>query len=282
MFKIVYEREDIMEKYIKFDGIEIYTKKDLVEEPYANIIINHGFAEHCGRYDYVAKRLNESNLSVFRYDLRGHGRTKGPKGHVDNFFDFIDDLDFLVERILYEYPNTPLYMLGHSMGGLITCIYGIVYKDKLEGQIFSGPAVLPAKQAKGIMKLGIKVLGNVAPNKKIKNVLKSDICTLDSIVEDYQQDPLNLNYVTTKFLYEFIINGTDYVKDNISSYTYPCLILHGEEDNIISKDASMFLYNNISSKDKDIKIYSGLYHEILNEKERDVILKDIINWIYKK
>ena len=270
-----------MDNYIKFDGIEFYTKRDLVEEPCANIIINHGFAEHLGRYDHVAKRLNESNISVYRYDLRGHGKTKGPKGDIDNFFDFIDDLDFLVERILYESPDVPLYMLGHSMGGLISCIYGIVHKKKLKGQIFSGAAILPAKQAEGIMKTGLKVLGKVAPNKKIKNVLKSDICTLDSVVEDYKEDPLNLDYVTTKFLYEFIINGTSYAKDNIKSYNYPCLILHGENDKIISKDASIFMYNNISSSEKEIKIYEGLYHEILNEANKDEILKDIINWIYK-
>ena len=102
------------------------------------------------------------------------------------------------------------------------------------------------------------------------------------VVEDYEKDPMVLTEATMNFYVEFLVKGTDWVEKNISKYKYPCLITHGEKDKIVPKEIAMFLYNSISSKDKEIKIYDGLYHEILNEKEKDKILWDMVNWLYKK
>lgn len=272
-----------MKDYFKVkDGTEIYIEKDLVENPIANLIINHGFAEHCSRYDYVAKEFNKKNISVYRYDLRGHGRTRSKKGHIDSFFDFVEDVDELVDEIIKEAPDTPLFMLGHSMGGFITCLYGIEHKDKLKGQIFSGPGVLKANQVKGIKGSVLTMISKFMPNKMIKNVLTDDICSDREVVDEYMKDPMILKHATANLLNEFQIKGVNYIKENIDQYEYPCFITHGEKDNIISKDASIFLYNSISSKDKQIKIYDDLYHEILNEKIKDDIIKDMSNWIYDK
>ena len=272
-----------MEEYIKLrDGIEVYFKKDLVENPVAKVLINHGFAEHCRRYDYVAKKLNEQNISVYRYDLRGHGRTKSKKGYIDSYMDFIEDADELVDLVNKENSDLPLFMLGHSMGGFITAAYGIIHPEKLEGQIFSGPAVIVANQAKGIKGKALGLASLIFPRVKIRNVLSTDICRDKKVVEDYLEDSNNISHASLKLLYEFQIKGVNFIKDNIEKYDYPCFISHGEDDKIISKEASIYLYNNISSKDKEIKIYDNLYHEILNEGERDIILGDMVNWIYDR
>lgn len=272
-----------MEGYYKVeDGTEIYVESDLVDEPVANLIINHGFAEHCSRYDYVAEEFNSRSISVYRYDLRGHGRTKSKQGHVDSFFDFTKDLDQLVDKIKEDDPNTPLFMLGHSMGGFISCLYGIDHKDKLRGQIFSGPAVLKANQVKGLKGTFLGLVSRFLPKLMIRNVLTDDICSDRRVVADYMEDPMILSHATAKLLNEFQIKGVGYIEENIGRYDYPCFISHGEKDNIISKDASVFLYNSISSKDKEIKIYDDLFHEILNEKNKDEIIKDMSNWIYDR
>lgn len=272
-----------MENYFRVkDGTEIFIKSDLVEEPVANLIINHGFAEHCDRYDYVAEEFNKKNISVYRYDLRGHGRTKSKKGDIDSFFDFIEDLDILVDEILDKDPATPLFMLGHSMGGFITCLYGIEHKEKLAGQIFSGPGVIKANQVKGIKGTILSLLARVMPNFKIRNALTDDVCSDKEVVDEYMNDPMILTHATARFLNEFQIKGVNYIEENIKEYDYPCFISHGEKDNIISKEASIFLYNSISSKDKEVKIYDDLYHEILNEKNKDEIINDMSNWIYNQ
>ncbi|MBZ2174496.1 lysophospholipase [Schnuerera sp. xch1] len=272
-----------MEGFLKCrDEVKLYYKKDIPEGAIANIIINHGFAEHLDRYDYVTRTLNIAKIGVYRYDLRGHGRTQSPKGQIDDFMQFVSDADGVVDLAKKEYPDLPLFMLGHSMGGFITCLYGISKPDRLQGQIFSGAAVRRLPIAKGIKGDLFKLLNVFVPNMKIKNVLSEDTCSVQQVVEDYKDDPLVLKESTLNFHVQFVIKGTDWIRKNIKRYNYPCLITHGENDKIVPKEASIYLYNSISSKDKEIKIYDDLYHEILNEREKDKILTDIINWLYKR
>lgn len=272
-----------MDSYLILDDkVELYLKKDIPENPVANIVINHGFAEHLNRYDYVTKILNTANFGVYRYDLRGHGRTKSKKGYVDDFMDFVNDLDAVVNLAKEEYPKLPLFMLGHSMGGFITLLYGINKPNKLNGQIFSGAAVIRLPMLNGIKGSIFKILGNIMPNVEIKNSLTQDICSVKEVVEEYAKDPLVLKKAKLKLYVEFLINGTNWIERNMYKYNYPCLITHGEKDKIVPKEASIYLYSRISSKDKQIKIYDNLYHEILNERDKDKILYDMINWIYER
>ena len=272
-----------MENYINCEGeVKLYYRKDIPEGVLANVIINHGFAEHLNRYDYVTKKLNEAKIGVYRYDLRGHGRSKGLKGHINSFMDFVHDTDRVVNMAKSEFPNIPLFMLGHSMGGFITCLYGINHPNKLKGQIFSGAAVRRLPQVKGIKGDIFNLLNLIVPNMKIKNQLSKDICSVTEVVEGYEKDPLVLKEATLNFYVQFLVKGTSWIGKNIEKYNYPCLIIHGEKDKIVPKETAIFLYNNILSKDKEIKIYDDLFHEILNEKEKDKILLDIINWIYNR
>lgn len=268
--------EDFLESK---DGGELFYKKQIPEGAIANIVINHGFAEHLDRYDYVAKKFNEAKIGVYRYDLRGHGRSRTEKGYIEDFMIFARDADGIVDLARAEYPELPLFMLGHSMGGLITSLYGIKYPDKLAGQIFSGPAVKRLSQAEGIKGDILKLASKFLPNAKIKNKLSADICSVEEVVEAYKADPLILKEASLKFYAEFLVEGVDWVIDNMGKYNYPCLITHGENDRIVSKSASTDLYNNIASKDKEIKIYKGLFHEILNENEKDIVLGDMVGWL---
>lgn len=269
-----------MEGYFKTkDGIELYYKKDLAKSPKGVILINHGFAEHSGRYDYVAEKFNEGKYSVYRYDLRGHGKTKSPRGHIESYEEFIKDCDEMVELATRENKGLATFILGHSMGGMITCLYGIKYPEKLKGQIFSGPAVDTLPLAKGMRSKFLKALKLLAKTKTIKNVVGPDICSVEQVVIDYRKDPLILKEATISFYVEFLIEGIGYIGENIKNYKYPCFIAHGEKDKIVPKEIGKYLYENISSEDKKIKTYDDLYHEILNENEKDEILGDMIRWL---
>lgn len=272
-----------MGDYLKCrDGVKLFYIKDVPKEPIVNVLINHGFGEHCSRYDYVANRLKKENIGVYRYDLRGHGRSQSEKGYIENFMELVKDADEMVSLIKGEYPTVPLFMLGHSMGGFINCIYGIQCSDKLEGQIFSSAAIKRNPQIKGLKGELYRFINIFLPKMKIKDPLSKDICSVARMIEEYEKDPLVLKEATLNFHVQFLIKGPDWIRKNIGKYKYPCLIVHGEKDRIVPKETAMFLYNNISSKDKEIKIYDDLYHEILNEKKRDKIIFDIINWLYKR
>lgn len=261
------------------DGIELFYKKDLSNNPKATILINHGFAEHLGRYDYVAGFFQERGYNVYRYDLRGHGKSKSKIGTIESFDDFIDDLDQIVELIKIEIPQLPLFMLGHSMGGLITALYGIKYKDKLQGQIFSGAAVGTLPSAIGFNRHLITIGSALFKNAMIKNPIDNTLCSDVEVFQAYLRDPLVLKKASFNFYAEFLIKSLKGFDAKVKEYSYPCFITNGELDKIVPKELSLSFYDRISSTDKEIKIYKGLYHEILNEKEKDHILEDMILWL---
>lgn len=269
-----------MEDYLKIDEeIQLFYRINLAKKPKANIIITHGFAEHLGRYNYVTKKLNEANFNVLRYDVRGHGKSKGKKGYVDNYNNFINDLDKMVDKINKEAYGLPLFMLGHSMGGLITTLYGLRHPKKVKGQILSGAANGELKQAEGLRSNFLNFAASVLPNLYIKNPVEEKICSVDSVVSRYKNDPLVLKKASVNLFNEFLNKASKEVLNNLSKYKLPVLILHGEDDDIVDKSISENFYENISSENKELIIYKDLYHEILNEKNRDEILEKIIKWV---
>lgn len=262
------------------DGTKIFFSRNSPPQPKAIVIIIHGVSEHSGRYAYIAKCLNKFGYGVYRFDNRGHGRSGGERGYVRNFMDFVEDVDLIVSLAHDENILLPLFMLGHSMGGFIATAYGITHPDQLNGQILTGPAVieLPIYSLK-LLKL---LPYNLLPKLRVKNKLSKIACRDLTVVENYQTDHLNLRTTTLKMSGEMFIKGPVWLQSNIKKYTLPCFILHGGEDLIVTPKSSKWLYDNISSKDKVRKVYSGLYHEILNEQEKDIVLTDIDAWIEKR
>lgn len=267
----IMHREEVFQS---FDGIELFSVRNLTENMKAILVIIHGGAEHQARYDYITKKLNEFDYGVYRFDNRGHGRSGGKRGYVDNFQNLIADADFIMELAIKENPNLPIFMLGHSMGGFITCAYGIKYPSKSGGQILCSPLVTEIPWFNDIKGIDVEKNGEM----QIPCNLTYLICSDHNVVKNAENDHLFLKYYTVK-LYSSILSGVKWLNKNIKKYNCPCLILHGSEDKIINKTSSEYLYNEISSKDKIMKIYEGLYHEILNEFEKDMVISDIHNWI---
>lgn len=269
--------------YIKsYDGLELYYLKSVPENSKGIVVIVHGFAEHSGRYEHLTKRLNDQNYGVYRFDNRGHGKTKGERGHIERFEDFIYDADTIVELAKAENNQLPIFMLGHSMGGFITAAYGIKYKDKLKGQIFSGAATTTAAQVKGIKGQLFVILNKIAPKFRVKNPISNALCKNQDVVRKYLSDPLILKDATLNFYVEFLVRGVKWLDANMEEYVYPCLILHGEEDKIVAKEASENFYKRIGSVDKTIRIFEGLYHEIMNEVKGDEVIDQICSWLDSK
>lgn len=271
-----------MDKYFTTkDSVNLRYSEDYVDNSKAVVIIVHGFAEHLNRYDYITKKLNDRNISVFRYDARGHGLSSGKKGHMDSYMEMVDDLYEIYNFVKSKNENKKIYTLGHSMGGSITANFGIKFPNLLDGQLFSGAAIGYFKDINPVKKTGVKFLGSVFPKTYIPNPV-SDICSDPKVVIDYNNDPLVLKKATTGFFKEFSIRASENVLNNLKNYHYPCYIGHGEKDKIISKEASKRFYNDISSTDKTLKIYPCLYHEIFNEKIKNTVIEDYIKWLEKR
>lgn len=273
--------EELARKYASAirlrDGITIYYRVEVPKDMKALLIFVHGVCEHCGRYDYLTQKMNEAGYGVVRLDLRGHGKSGGDRGYTSNFHEFSDDLHELIKKIKEEFTDVPMFMLGHSMGSLISVLYNLSHPEELKGQILSG---LPATELPlSSIKLLRKMPYNKIPKLRVANDLGKLVSRDPKVVEDYNKDPLNLKKQTIKMAAEMFIKAPEFIKDHVWEYTTPCLLLHGEEDKIVTPDASLWFLNNIMSEDKVRIVYPNLYHEIFNEKEKDEVIQDTISWL---
>ena len=136
-----------------FDEINLYYKKDLIDNPKAVILISHGLAEHCQRYDYVTNKLNNLGYNVYRYDHRGHGLSDGKRGHLSDVNNLVNDANTILELIKSENPNSPIFLLGQDVGGHTFLEYGCQYKDSVQGIILCSPLVCDTLRTSKQMKV---------------------------------------------------------------------------------------------------------------------------------
>lgn len=266
-----------MEKYItSFDGTELFFKKCPVDNPKAAIVIVHGLAEHCGRYDYFSDKLNDAGFTTYRFDHRGHGQSKGDRGSLKDYNELLDDTNVVVDMAIEENPDIPVFLFGHSMGGFTVSLYGAKYPDKkLRGILTSGALTFDNG---GIAKA---LPDDIDPNTDLPNELGDGVCSVKEVRDDYEKDPLNLkSYKASLFL--AIKKGLTWYKDAVKDFAYPILISQGREDALVSYKDSIQFMNENSSKDCELKIYKGLCHEILNEYAKDEVIADMIRWMERR
>ena len=254
-----------------------FVKNHEVEAPKATVILTHGIAEHSGRYEKLVDALNAASYRVVRYDLRGHGQTEGPKGKLKSYKQPIEDLHQLVQIVKSEF-DLPVYLFGHSMGGLIVDMYGVTYHD-VDGIISSAAASHYVKDVVPFKVIGYKWLSFV----KLKtNFADHKLSSIREVEERYIEDPLNLKYYYISLAGGMMLGGVRYLNKHLKSFKTPIYILHGGKDEIVPKAFSQRFYELIDVEDKDIKFYNQSLHEILNDIEQEQVRADIVAWLDKR
>ncbi len=259
-------------------NISLFTAKNSVLHPQGMVLILHGLAEHLGRYDHVAASLNDAGYSTCRYDHRGHGRSGGERGYLEDFNLLIEDADRMVDAIRAENPGVPLFMLGHSMGGFVAAVYGIRFPEKLQGQIFSGAAFTAVPMARRLKRMKALLPARIV----IPAFMKHFLCRNKAVVQDYARDPLVLRKLPRTMLKEVFLTGAGWLTENIASHRLPCLILNGGSDKLVPPGVAQFFYDHTSARDKTLRIYPGMFHEILNETDNETVFTDIRTWLKKR
>lgn len=259
-----------------FDNIYLKCVSDPVENSKAIVLIVHGLAEHCKRYDYAVSKLNSNGFSVYRYDHRGHGDSDGKRGYVNNIDTFVYDLKEVIDFIKKENTNSPLFILGQGMGGHIMINLGAKYKELAQGMIFSSPLVCDFGSYTDCDENGYDSEFDFVSVANVHN-LSHDY----DFIQSYEDDDLVLKQVTVG-IYNALKESTSNVTNYLHDFKYPCLIFHGSMDSITDCEDSRFLFNNIVSTDKELKILNGLYHKLLDELIKDDIISEISKWIEKR
>ena len=249
------------------------------DEPRANLVVVHGLAEHCGRYMNIVNHFVPSGYAVYGIDHIGHGKSDGERVYVDRFKDYTTTLTTYVDMIRQWQPDKPIFMVGHSMGGLIGAAYLLEHQNELSGAVFSGPGVkVPDNISKAVILMG-KILSKILPRKGIMQLDAKGVCRDPAVVDAYVNDPLVYTGKVTARLGAEMLKTMKDVIENAARIKLPLMIVQGSDDILIDPGGAQLLYDSVSSEDKLIRIYEGFYHEVFNEPEHEQVLSDVQKWL---
>jgi alpha-beta hydrolase superfamily lysophospholipase len=240
-------------------------------EPRGHVVIAHGYAEHGGRYRHVAAALNAAGLSVWIPDHRGHGRSEGVRADIESVGAAVADLDLFVDLVAGEAGGLPLFLVGHSMGGLIATAYAEEHQDRLRGLALSGALVHVAPEIVALADL------EEIPDLGLADAVSSD----PAVVQAYKDDPLvYLGPPPRGFLRS--TGQVEEVRARLGRITVPILVMHGSADLLVSPQALRDLVAGVASEDLTARLWPGLWHEIFNEPSRAEVIDLLTSWIIER
>lgn len=246
--------------------------------PKAIVLLAHGYAEHAGRYDHVAKRLTDAGYAVYAIDHWGHGRSDGTPGFVPRFTAFTDGMAELLTLVEVNHGDTPRLLLGHSMGGLISTLFLIERQSAFVAAALSGPAIVPGAPPSRFTVWISRFLSRFFPRLGVLALDANGVSRDPAVVAAYRADPLVYTGKIGARLGKEFMDAMAAAQAGAPKITLPILFQHGEKDSLAAVAGSQYLFDHVGSADKTLKIYPGLFHEIYNEPEQDAVLGDLIAW----
>lgn len=233
-----------------------------------SVLLVHGFAEHSARYDRVVDLWVARGLAVGRLDLRGHGRSEGLRGHVDAFSDYVRDVTAVLDTLGREpewQPGRKPVLFGHSMGGLIAAHAALALGDRVAGLALTSPFFGLAKPVPAVQRVLASVAGRLAPQLKQPSGLTGSDCTHDvEIARAYDTDPLGFKFVRAGWFLEITAAHRELFA-SAPRFRVPLFCIAAGEDRLVSTPAIQRFFSVAGSKEKELDVRPGLYHEVLNE-----------------
>ena len=247
------------------------------QKPRAVVMIVPGFNAHSGYYEWVAEQLVAAGLAVYAVDLRGRGNSDGERFYVDDFEDYVSDVEAVVKVARSREASRSFFLLGHSAGGVVSCLYTLDHQPELAGLICESFAhELPAPD----FALAVfKGLGHLAPHAHILHLPNERFSRDPQAVEAMNEDPLIAHETQPTRTMAALVRADERLKKEFPLITLPVLILHGTDDKNTKPSGSQHFYDNVGSVDKTLKLYEGGFHDLLNDLDKRVVMHDIQDWI---
>jgi alpha-beta hydrolase superfamily lysophospholipase len=262
------------------DGLDLFGRawEPAERKPKAVICHVHGLGEHSGRYVHVAQAFTKAGYAMLSFDLRGHGRSGGERGHILSIDDYMQDIDSLFEQARARYSGLPMFLYGHSIGAVQVLGYCLRRKPNLKGVITTGPSLHTAVEYQIIKVIMAKALGALFPTVTIPSGLKpGDLSRDQAVVQAYINDPLVHDKVSLGFG-RSMLEANRYALDHAAEFSLPLLLIHGKEDKIAFPSSSIEFAAPL--KDKcTLLLWDGLYHEVHNEPEKAEVLDAMTIWM---
>lgn len=262
------------------NGLDIFYQSWAAYKSRAALVVIHGLGEHSGRYETLLAALAGKNISLFIADVRGFGRSGGKRGCIERFRDYVSDVRMFIAQIKSKCHTAPLFMLGHSFGGIIAMQYVLAYNDSVSGLVLSSPALDFGSSAPAFLRGAARLISGIVPNATI--AARGDFAGISrnmDYVESCRRDKLLHGRISARLYTEASKAAEDCMR-RAYEITTPMLIVHGKADTIADYRKSEVLFERLSSQDKNIRLFDGLYHQTFNEipDDRDKVLAAVQEW----
>lgn len=261
------------------DDIEIYGKYWSPDSNIKGVVcLVHGMGEHINRYENLAKDLVNAGYAIIGFDQRGHGKSEGQRGHSPSYENLLLSVEDLLQKAEERFPETPKFLMGHSMGGNLVLNYALEREPKIKGVIASSPLLRLAFDPPTWKLVLGKLVKNIFPSlPQFSNLDPKTISRIPEEVKSYEQDKLVHDSVTPGMYFGFMEKGECAI-EHASEFKLPLLIYHGTDDQLTSHKASQEfaskIKNNITTH-----WFEGGYHETHHDKDRALMLQLLINWL---
>jgi acylglycerol lipase len=259
-------------------GLKLFARSWRPEGPVRGVVvIVHGFKSHSGLYEWTAGELVRSGLSVYAFDLRGHGKSEGERYYIEKFADCVDDLNTFVALAKSREAGLPVFVLGHSAGGVISCLYALDHQKDVAGIICESFAhEVPAPDfALAIL----KGLSHIAPHAHVLSLKDEDFSRDPKFVAAMKSDPLIVHTPGPSQTIAEMVRADERLRKEFPLIKLAVLILHGTSDKAAKASGSQHFYDKAGSTDKTLKLYDGHFHDLLNDIDKDRVMGDIRSWI---
>jgi len=245
--------------------------------PRAVVVICHGVKSHSGYYGWAAEQLVSAGLAVYALDLHGRGKSDGDRYYLEQFSDYTDDVDAVVRLAKSREPGLPLFLLGHSAGGVVSSVYALEHQAELAGFICESFAF--QVYAPDFALAALKGLSHVAPHAHVLFLKNQDFSRDPQAVKLMDEDPLIAHEAQPTRTVAQLVHADERLKREFPLMTLPVFILHGTADKVTKPGGSQFFYDTVGSKDKTLKLYEGHAHDLLNDIGKEQVIADIKGWI---
>lgn len=259
-------------------GLRIFTRHwEPAGTPRASLVLCHGVLSHSGQYLRAAEAFTARGYAVTALDLRGRGQSEGERYYVEHIDDYVSDVAQAVELARHHHPDLPVYLLGHSAGGVTSVTYALDHQEKIAGLIcesFAFRVYAPD--------LALKLLegaSHVAPHLHVLKLKLADFSRDPEWVAQLEADPYIEGEVQPVATVAALARAGERFEREFGRITLPVLILHGTADHATRPDGSQQMFDEVGSSDKTLKFYDGYYHDLLNDLGREAVIADIADWI---
>jgi alpha-beta hydrolase superfamily lysophospholipase len=266
------------EDFESLGGVRIHMREWLPEgRSRAAVVICHGVNSHGGQHAWTAEQLAAKGFAVYAVDLRGRGKSEGERFYIEDVAEYVADLRGLIMIAKKRNPGLPVYLLGHSAGGVVSCTYVLDHGDEIDGLICESFAFqVPAP---GFVLTAIKGLSHLAPRLGVLTLKMKDFTRDPVALAALEADPLTKDESQPAATVAALVRADERLHDSFGQITLPVLILHGTEDHATVCRGSEFFHEHAGSADKTLKLYEGHYHDLLNDIGKEQVFADILGWI---